>query len=272
MNPETDDAKSFVKKLSTIPDDFIDELFEFYKPETLQTDFVLKLDAIAKWLKTSKYKLNQTLRASYKEHIDYIVKSNGDITKTTAKANNRKLYLLTPDCFKRLAMLSRSKNAEMLRTYFIEIESLFIRYKEQTMHGLEADIMRLERNQRGKKIPKAEGYIYIIKAATNMYKLGRTKDLTKRLKTYNTGLADDVEVVYLYKTKDIVAVENCVKSMLKEKQYRKYKEIYQTDAAIIKHFINSCGTMADDGVKLEYKLRGNSKIEGGYFFVISRDT
>jgi len=272
MNPETDDAKSFVKKLSTIPDDFIDELFEFYKPETLQTDFVLKLDAIAKWLKTSKYKLNQTLRASYKENIDYIIKSNGDIAKTTAKANNRKLYLLTPDCFKRLAMLSRSKNAEMLRTYFIEIESLFIRYKDQTMQGLQADIIRLERNQRGKYIPKAEGYIYIIKAANNMYKIGRTKDLAKRLKTYNTGLADDIDVLYYYKTKDIAVVENCVKAMLKEKQYRKYKEVYQADPSIIKFFINNCGKMAENGAKLEYKLRGNSKIEGGYYFVISRNT
>ena len=74
-----------------MPDAFVDELFEFYKPETLQTDFVIKLDAIAKWLKTSKYKLNQTLRNTYKENMDYIVKSNGDIAKTTAKSNHRKL-------------------------------------------------------------------------------------------------------------------------------------------------------------------------------------
>ena len=105
-----------------------------------------------------------------------------------------------------------------------------------------------------------------------MYKIGRTKDLAKRLKTYNTGLADDIDVLYYYKTKDIAAVENCVKAMLKEKQYRKYKEVYQADPSIIKFFINNCGKMAENGAKLEYKLRGTSKIEGWYYFVISRDT
>lgn len=271
MNNDKSEAKTFIKKLSSVPDAFVDELFEFYKPETLQTDFVIKLDAVAKWLQSQKHNLTSTLRFSYKENIDYIVKTNDDVVKNTPKSNNRKSYMLTPDCFKRLSMLSRSKNAEMLRTYFIEIESLFIKYREQTMQGMQEDINKLERNQRGKQIPKAPGYIYIIKAANNMYKLGRTKDFAKRLKTYNTGLADDVEVIYLYKTENIAAVENCVKGMLKEKRYRKYKEIYQTDPSIIKFFIQNCGKMVEDGAKLEYKIRGNSKMEGGYYFVFARD-
>ena len=264
-------AKMFVKKLSSVPDKFIDELFEFYKPETLQTDFVLLLDIVAKWLKTPKYKLVLTLRRSYKENIDFSITKVTNTDKNSPHANNRKSYMLTPDCFKRLSMLSRSKNAEMLRTYFIEIESLFLKYKDETMKGMEESIKRLERNQKGKQVPLKQGYIYIIKTPDNMYKLGRTKDLVQRLKAYKTGLADDPDVIYLYKTEDLVTVESCVKNMLKKKQYRKYKEVYQADPELIKYFIENCGAMAENGAKLEYKLSGNSKIKGGYYFVITQE-
>lgn len=137
------------------------------------------------------------------------------------------------------------------------------------MKGMEEDIKRLERNQRNRDVPKASGYIYIIKAANNLYKIGRTKDLAKRLRTYNTGLADDVEVVYTYKTEDLVSVESCVKGLLKEKQYRKYKEVYQADPSLIKYFVHNCGKIAENGAKLEYKLKNGSKIKGGYFFVLT---
>lgn len=264
-------SKAFVKKMSSVPDSFIDELFEFYQPETLQTDFVLRLDIVAKWLKVQKRRLVETLRYSYKENIDFSVTKIPRTNQQTPHANNNKQYMLTPDCFKRLSMLSRSKNAEMLRTYFIEIESLFLKYKDETMKGMEESIKRLERNQKGKQVPLKQGYIYIIKTPENMYKLGRTKDLAQRLKAYKTGLADDPDVIYLYKTEDLVTVESCVKNMLKKKQYRKYKEVYQADPELIKYFIENCGAMAENGAKLEYKLRGNSKIEGGYYFVITQE-
>lgn len=100
------------------------------------------MDAISKWLSGRKDKLVDTLRRTYRYKLDYIITKPDKLTKLHARANNRKLYLLTPDCFKRLAMMSRSKNAEMIRSYFIEIEG------EQTLEGMRRDIENLERNQR----------------------------------------------------------------------------------------------------------------------------
>ena len=57
-------------------------------------------------------------------------------------APNRKVVLFTPDCFKRLCVRSRGKKAEDVRTYFIQLEGLVMRYK-----GMRAEIGRLERNQ-----------------------------------------------------------------------------------------------------------------------------
>ena len=116
-------AKEFVKRLTSVPNEFIDELFELYGMGTTQSDHVVRLDAVAKWLQARKDQLAVTVRRSYREGIDYVVSRAPPAHKRVARANHYRVYLLTPDCFKRLAMASRSKNAEMVRTYFIDIEN-----------------------------------------------------------------------------------------------------------------------------------------------------
>lgn len=265
-------GKEYIKKLTTIPTSFIDELFELYDVSTTQTDFVIKLDVVAKWLHARKPNLVNTLKQSYKLHIDYIVIKPENHYKKTPNANNYKQYMLTPDCFKRLAMMSHSKNAEMIRSYFIEIEGLFIKYREQTLEGMRRDIESLERNQRPKKLGEAKpGYLYIIRASDTkdgLYKIGRTKsDIIHRIKQYNTGRADDVEVLYTYRTDDVVGAEGCVKSFLKKYQYRKYKEVYQTDLQMIKELLKSCSEI---GAKLVHKT-SKSVMNGGYYIILDKD-
>lgn len=254
--------KEYIKKLTSVPEKFIDELFELYNENTTQSDFVIKLDSVAKWLNANKKKIKLTLSKTYKLNIDYISTKNTDKTN-----NNYKLYLLTPDCFKRLAMLSRSKNAEMIRTYFIQIENLFIKYRDYTIDGMRADIEKLETNQKSKKYPKGPGFIYIIKASPDksLYKIGRTKDLANRLRTYQTGVADDIEVLYVYKTEDKNGVERCVKQWLNDKKYRKYKEVYSADLNMIKELIEKCGSISS---YLEYKSKKETQ-KGGYYIAIT---
>jgi len=260
-------AKIYIKRYTTVPESFVDELFEFYEETTSQTDFVIKLSAVSKWLSTNTKSLTRTLKRSYKENFDYIVIKPKDHVKKDPRNNNYKEYMLSPDCFKRVCMLSNSPNAEMVRTYFIEVERAFFKYRMQTEEGMKNEIKRLERNQRGKAIPaSAPGYIYIIRASTEkdgLYKIGRTKNLQQRLRTYNTGNADDVEVLYVYRTDMIVGTESCVKGWLKENRYRKYKEVYEADIDMIKKFIESCGEM---GAKIMFQKR-TTAMKGGYYVV-----
>lgn len=267
------DTKEYIKKMTSIPEAFIDELFQLYGDDkvVLQTDFVINLDAVTKWLKTQKWKLVETLNNSYKKDIDYIVTKPTNIVKKDNRHNNYKLYLLTPDCFKRLAMLSRSKNAELIRTYFIEIENLFLRYREETISGMQQELEKISKSNKLKsKIEPQKGYIYIIRASDksdNLYKIGRSKDLTQRLRNYQTGKADDVELLYMYKTEDIIGAESCVKGFLKTK-YSKYNEVYKADLEIIKNLIKDCSRI---GAKLSFK-QNKSIMTGGYFIVLDRDS
>jgi len=267
-------AKEFVKMTSTVPAKFVDELFEFYDETTNQTDTVIRLDVVAKWLSANKDILAKTLRKSYRAGFDYVVELNTKAQKSDPRSNNHKLYLITPDCFKRLAMTSRSKNAEMVRTYFIEIENMFLKYRMQTLQGMQHEIERLERNQRDKKglgdvDPKA-GYLYVIRASEHkdgIFKIGRSKDLLSRLRNYDSGRADDIEVMYMYQVPDIVSAEGCVKALLKKYKYRKYKEVYQADIDMIKDLVKGCGDLS---AKLYHK---NQKMlmKGGFYIVLEKE-
>ena len=245
---------TFLKKLSSVPNTFIDEMFALYDPDTVQTDFVVNLDAVAKWLHVTKGGLNKTLAESYKQGVDYVVSRvpNPMVTGKYGR-NTYKQILLTPDCFKRLCMRSRGKTAENVRSYFIAVETLVSKYRKQMMDGMEQEIRQLESGNRARRLAKAHGragYVYVLKASTKydtVVKIGRTNDLTRRLREHGAALADDPEVLYIYRTDDAYAVETCVKGWLKTRQWgrgiSKYKEVYKADIDMIRNVINVCGSV-----------------------------
>ncbi len=270
------DSKEFVKRVTTVPIAFIDELFEFYNEHTLQTDFVINLDAVAKWLQTRKSRLIKTLRESYKLNIDYKIQPGvKNPNQKDRRNNNYKSVVITPDCFKRMCMLSKAKNADMVRTYFIEVESLFLKHKDQIIEGLKMDIQRLEKQQSGlPDYKKGEGYIYVLKASPyqdSLVKIGRTKDLKKRLQTYMTGQAHDIDVLYVYKTSNVYGAEQCIKGYLQNQRYRKYKEVYKVDLDYVKRLINRCDNV--DRMETVYQRRKalTHTQEGGYYVALFKD-
>lgn len=265
-------AIDYIKELSNIPNEFIDDLFSFYDESTLQTDFVINLNVVAKWLDVRKDTLLDTLRNTYKHRIDYIITKDKNPKQKDPRNNNYKHVLITPDCFKRLSMLSRSKKAETVRSYFIDIENTFIKYRQQTLDGIKKDIQNIQRKN-NKKYDPHTGYVYVIRVSKekNLYKPGSTTDMNKRLLTYETGKEAPMEVVYMYKTDHIRQVEGCVKAWLKGTQYNHNKEIYEVDLSILKKLINSCG---DIGLKLHHKAKivQPDDQKGGYFIVLKNDS
>jgi hypothetical protein len=99
--------REFLKKYSNLSNDFIDDFYNIYDyNESNNNDFIINLDIISLWLDTRKRKLKETLTKSYNKNIDYIIKTENDgkISKS-----NKEIILLTPDCFKRMCLLSRTK-------------------------------------------------------------------------------------------------------------------------------------------------------------------
>jgi phage anti-repressor protein len=227
-----DSLQNYLKKFSTIDDDFIDDFFSLYKYNTKENEFVINLESLVKWLGAIKGSLKETLINSYVKDVDYKVEA----IKHGNNGRPAETIMLTPDCMKHLCMLSRTKKAKKVREYFVELEKHIDQYKDVI-------IERYMSNHTPQQVETKGGVIYLLNTDLNLpgiYKIGKTTDFKARLKTHQSSTVDNIKVVKVYKTEDIDNVEKCLKQYLKEKQYKKYKEFYQVDKEIVSKLFKVC--------------------------------
>jgi phage anti-repressor protein len=257
--------QSFLKKYSSISNTFIDDFFSLYSAETTDNDLVINFDNLVKWLTIRKDSLKRTLIETYIKNIDYKIKKIA--SKTPGKP--REEILITADCCKRLCMLSKTKKAEEVRTYFIEVEKLMNKYKDYIIDALNKKVGILENNQ--KTIPNNKnGVIYILKTdkdIIDLYKIGKTQKFKERIRTHNSSHIDNVDIVHIYETKYIDEVEKCLKNVLSTRQYRKRKEFYQIDLDVLKELIKSCDKMS----LTVRKINKNIRQEGEFFIMLDKN-
>lgn len=111
-------------------------------------------------------------------------------------------------------------------------------------------------NQKGKKYLDG-GYMYIVRPqGTKKLKLGKSLKLTKRIRTLNTSVPDDVDVLFELKARDPLAVEQCTKSIMKPYIYRKNKEYYKCSINKLREIMKTCASL----IEKEYPDFKNSRI------------
>ena len=271
MDNHTHTAREFLKRYSTVSNAFIDDFFAVYNETSAPGDFVVELSAVAKWLRTTKGNLKQTLSRSYTKDLDYTISKPPKGTLGRGKAKTERI-MMTADCFKALCMMSRTPKAAEVRAYFITVEGTLFKYRAEITAAMQSRIGVLERNQRAARAkPERGGVIYVIRASESMssvVKIGKTVDLAGRLRSHGSAHADALDVLYVYQTKCTDKVEACMKLMLRENQYRKYKEVYQVDLDSLKKVISACD---DACMAPTYRKRGPSQQTGGYFAVVLKD-
>jgi prophage antirepressor-like protein len=96
----------------------------------------------------------------------------------------------------------------------------------------------LKKNMTKNKYPKGM-YIYILED-NNLYKIGYTNDLQKRINNYNIGKANKAEYKYYRKTKCGLEIEKCMKSILNKYIYKSNKEFYDCKLDKIINAIAKC--------------------------------
>lgn len=244
-----------IKLFTAVPATFVDDFYSLYDRKNIGEKYIIDFDKLSQWLDVDKKNLLRTLRSSYKRGDDFIETKEKIKNREIGIGNHYKLkVMLTSDCMKRLCMRSRSEKAETVRTYFIEIDEFINHYSDQIVDGIVDDIEKLQKNN---NLNDGPGYLYIFKVAKHLNKIGYTDDLKKRLSTYNTGRATDVKLLYTYRVEHKKEVEQCVKEFMKEKRFKKRREIYKIDSEIIVKLIKYCATMS---FKLHFKS-SNTKLE-----------
>jgi phage anti-repressor protein len=275
--------ETFLKQFSIIPQDFINDFFIIAKEDYLDNEIIIDFNIVSKWLSVRKDNLKTILINNFEEKFDYKIKINKIKHINSTGASKYEEILITPNCFKELCMISQTKKAKEVRKYFIEMEKLIKRYFETIKEEMYKKIGLLENNQKP-KINILGGVVYILRALNTdatLYKLGKSEDLKKRLQTYNTGNANDIEPVFILQVKDIKSVEDCVKNACKKYQYRKYKEVYEINIDVLKEVMSDCNDFVNNmAIKLQNKLdkkKFNSNISrmkkriDKYFIYISKN-
>ena len=162
--------------------------------------------------------------------------------------------------FKKSLLMLRTQRAGEIREYYLLIEEIFMDYSKYTLsvndhnHTIEINHYksRLEETESVKNAMHDDTpiryceYTYILTTAKyysfNLFKIGKTKDLSGRLSSYNTGVAMDSDkcfYIYSIKTSDSKALENQLHKMLKNFHHGKeWFRIHPKDLCRLVKFVN----------------------------------
>jgi phage anti-repressor protein len=242
----------FLKKYSDVDVKFIEDFIKIQEGDKTHDPFKIDLEVMAKWFKTRKEDIKRILVKSYTKNVDYI------LLRTTAHkekhgGHNKEIVLLTIDCFKMFAMRSNSKKGDKIRYYYLTLEKLVDIYKDDIIKNQKSKIDKLEYDLRKNVFP-VKGAIYII-AVDDGYKIGKTQDLNKRYQLYKTAHKHNPEIKYVFYSKDIDKLENCIKLLLRGQEYKDRKEFYVLELADIIEGIKSC-----DKYMVNFKCKSCKKI------------
>jgi phage anti-repressor protein len=227
--PASITLKEFLSRYTAVPERFINEYIEFYDLCKINK-FGISVEKIMKYLGiTDRFKFEKRIRAYYTLNEDYqIIRLQQKLTKGVKDV----YYMVSFDGFEKIVMKSNTKKGQEFRDYFIMLRK-FIDYYRQHISD---KIMELT---------KTNKFIYVLltNKNKNIFKLGRTGNIRKRLQAYATGKDTHPDVKFIMIVNDSEKVESCSKVFLKAKQFKANKELYQENLEIIKKIIYNCAGM-----------------------------
>ena len=197
--------------------------FDYHiKDEDASEYLQIKLDTLRRKL------LNKTSKSGkFIENIDYIKIKND---KTTGL-----IYMLNYPCFEKIAMSGNSDNSEVVRNYYIKMRELMTRNSPIIYQSIENKELRKNYSNNS---------IYFFAAddrKPDLVKVGRTNDIMKRLRIYNTGRILEEELKYFVLVENPKLIEKCMKLLLlKNNQVSNNEELFNITPQKLKKIIDDC--------------------------------
>jgi phage anti-repressor protein len=276
--------EDFIIRRSNIPREFLKDFFNLGGNTYGDTYKSIDFDDVVKWLDVQKNHLKRLLINNFILMEDYTE------NKILIKNNNRganyvSRIMLTPDCFKELCMISQTNKAKGVRKYYIVAEGLLRDHFETIINELNKELGLVKNNMK-KQTEIIGGHIYILQAQNttqkDMFKIGNSNDMKKRLRTYNTGNANNIEPLFIMKVDNINMVEGCIKNIAKEYQYKKNKEVYNIDIEFLKKLCVKCKNFikqlekefVSDKKNTKHKLKrikNNNDKNNKFYMIIDKD-
>jgi hypothetical protein len=223
--------KEFLYLFTAIPRKFIDEYYSFYEM-CKDEKFGIPLESVAKYLGIkSLIRLKTRIRDTYKLNSEYVIVR--DIKKLT-KGSMNAYYMLSLDGFEKLCLRSASKKGQEYIDYHNMLRSFIDYYKDNITDKL------LELTKTSKFM-----YILAVNKDKDIFKIGRTGNIRKRLQAYATGRDKHPDIEFILIVKDDKQVEQCAKAFVKTKQYKGNKELYKANLDKLRHILVKCADIDD---------------------------
>ena len=230
--------KEFLKKYTGVSIKFINEYYKFYEMcET--TKYGINVEDVINYLEIKQTdKFYSNIRTKYIENVDYIKRE----TQGKKIANQKMMnYYLDLNTFEKICLLSHAEKANSVRDYFIKLRE-FINYYKSNISNMIIN----------KTLEYPEGSIYIILANKNknIFKIGQTNNIRKRLQNYASGKDVHPDIKFIMLVDNRKEVEKCIKNISKKYQFKKNQEIYKVDIDIIKKHMFDCAIVYTNDLEL----------------------
>jgi phage anti-repressor protein len=261
--------ENFLIENSKISKNFITDFFGFQK-KTLYNKyepFIINLEDIAFWLETRKTTLKETLSLYYSKNIDYIIVKSllqDNLQQISNRGgHNKKLVILTSDCFKMLCMRSKTKKANKIREYYLELEKLIDKYKDIIIEEKDNKIKILE-NDLKKEIYPSGNYSYIFQEKDELgetfFRIGQSGNLKSRMANHNSSSIHKKIISFKIKTDNKLQFESCLRNSMFNFRYKNNKDYYKIPNDKVKEVIKICKNIVKN-----FKNNNNNNImSGGY--------
>lgn len=185
--------------------------------------------------------------------------------KTTT--NNRHTFLIVkPECFKESLLMLKTSKASSIRKYYLNLESYFFKYVKYTadieIHKLKEELEEAKKNQNKLEVYyideykplSAETFIYVMTTknylSQNIFKIGHTKHLNERVRSYKTGrfAGDTMELVFSMKVVNSESAEKFIFSKLNLFKY-KDNEMFHINYYMLMDIMNEFKRMEEENNK-----------------------
>ena len=200
-----------------------------------------------------KDNLKRLLETNFVKNQDYI-ETKPEVKLQGTGTNNIKIVMLTYTCSKLLCMISKCEKAGLIRNYYIELEKLLIKYKDDIDENINRQLGIKIKNKAIIEQNKQHALIYILKVDDEVYKIGKTTELKNRMKQYKVGRISELPIVFVYKTDAINDIEKCMKDNLAKYQLQSKTELYKIDLDFVKETITYCNKKSAILLKRNKKL------------------
>ena len=154
--------------------------------------------------------------------------------------HNRTTHLiLSPRCFKKSLMMIRTDKANHIRDYYVDIEELCLEFNKFLLESKNKELenekkknFKLSDNLKNFTLLEKTEHIYIVSsktyAAKNIFKVGKAKDCSARLCSYNTGKhSDDMNYFcYIHKCYNSAMLESLINAFLYQYRDKHSAEVF----------------------------------------------